>query len=434
MKRNNLGKILFVLFLIVGAVLIIFAWSTGKIPHAHQAGEWETTIAPTCKLEGTSVKKCRLCDEEISSTTIPALGHSTGKWNITVEPTCTSVGERTNNCTVCGETLSTEKVAMTDHISSGWETSIIANCTSDGLRIKTCKVCSQELVSEIIPKHPNTIHQNTVPATCINTGLSSGSYCPDCDTVFQEQTELPLVNHTWVTDAAVSATCVRDGLTQGLHCSVCLLVKVKQEVIPKVSHNFVEVSATSPTCTVTGNTTGTQCSMCKTYIVQPQTIPALGHEMDYSIGECTRCQYRLSDSEMCTITLREENPYSWESGAIRFEFEFNEEFKKAIISNPDSELMVTVSFYATHNEGWSLQDTYLTNLKTGGEKFIIIDGKSALNENKYIKFEKQFTISAKLLQQGKMYLVVDTPTIVVVSTYSVKNLTLKAVFADVVNN
>ncbi|MBO4982862.1 MAG: hypothetical protein J6D23_02280 [Clostridia bacterium] len=433
MKRNSLSKFLFVLFLIVIVAIIAFAIYEGKIPHKHLEGEWETTVAPTCTLEGTSVKKCRLCDEEMSNTAIPALGHTAGEWYITVAPTCTSVGERKASCTICSEVISTEEVAMANHISNGWEISIAASCTSDGLRKKTCINCMQELDSEVIPKHPNTVHQSKIPATCVSTGLSSGSYCPDCNTIFQKQTELPLVGHTWVTDAAVPATCMREGLTRGVHCSVCRLVQTKQEVIPKTEHNIVDVSASSPTCTTTGSTAGTQCSMCKTYMIEPQTVPALGHEFDYDIGGCSRCQYRLSASEISTVTIREENPYSWDSGNIMFSFEFNDEFQNAIIRNPDSELIVTISFYATHNEGWSLKDTYLTNLKTGGEKFTIIDGKAALDKNKYIKFEKQFTINTKLLQQGKMYLVVDTPLILVASTYSIKNLTLRAVFADAVN-
>ena len=178
---------------------------------------------------------------------------------------------------------------MTEHVSGEWKTVVAASCTSEGSRKKACAVCSKELATEIVPMHPNTVNQSEVPATCLNTGLTSGSYCPDCNTVFVEQTVIPIADHAWVIDAAITATCESEGLTQGSHCSVCNLIQLAQERIPKRDHSPIDVPAESATCTSSGKTAGVKCSMCKQFIVEQNIIPMLGHDIDYYTGECSRC-------------------------------------------------------------------------------------------------------------------------------------------------
>ena len=445
MKFNQLRRLLFTILVITAALVLKFTFSacdtddreSDVVPHEHEAGEWEITVEPTCTAEGARVQKCTICEAEMTTETIDATGHIAGSWTVTKEATCTVAGEQVQKCSSCGEVVATEELSMTEHVSGEWKTVVAASCTSEGSRKKACAVCSKELATEIVPMHPNTVNQSEIPATCLNTGLTSGSYCPDCNTVFVEQTVIPIADHAWVTDAAISATCEHEGLTQGRHCSVCNLVQLPQEVIPKTDHNIVDVPAIKPTCTTTGKTAGTQCSMCKTYMVQPQLISALGHDIDYSIGGCTTCGYTFSASEMYTETLYYEDPYSWDPNGVpypyshEFEFTFSDTFKKAVNNNPTREVIVTITFYAKNDAGWKLHDIYLSNLEEGGEKYIIADGEQKLDSDVYTKVQKQFTINASLLQNGKMYLFVTHGMVLIGHNYyHLKNITLTAAFAD----
>lgn len=80
-------------------------------------------------------------------------------------------------------------------------------------------------------------------------------------------------SHTEVIDAAVDATCSAPGLTEGKHCSVCDTVLVEQTEIPMVAHSWTDATCETPkTCSACGATEGS----------------ALGH----SYGEdnvCDRC-------------------------------------------------------------------------------------------------------------------------------------------------
>lgn len=59
----------------------------------------------------------------------------------------------------------------------------------------------------------------------------------------------PMIEHTIVVDPAVEATCIKTGLTEGSHCSVCGTVFNVQAVVPLVPHKY---SSTTWKCTVCG--------------------------------------------------------------------------------------------------------------------------------------------------------------------------------------
>ncbi len=95
------------------------------------------------------------------------------------------------------------------------------------------------------------------------------------------------LGHNVVTDARVEPTCTNDGLTEGSHCDRCHTVFVEQETIYALGHNVVTDARVEPTCTNDGLTEGSHCDRCHTVFVEQETIYALGH--DYEYGYCTRC-------------------------------------------------------------------------------------------------------------------------------------------------
>lgn len=130
-----------------------------------------------------------------------------------------------------------------------------------------------------------------------------------------------------------------------------------------------------------------------------------------------------------TQTQHEEDPLSWLTGSRWIEFSFDQALINAVQGNLDKKLSVKIEFYATHTDDWSFSKVYLTNQKTGGERFYIVDDGAQLDQTKYTKFEKEFVVENKLLKDGKMYLRIETTVLINGNRpYSVKNVKLSASF------
>lgn len=130
-----------------------------------------------------------------------------------------------------------------------------------------------------------------------------------------------------------------------------------------------------------------------------------------------------------TQVLREEDPYSWHSGELFFQFDLDNKLKNAVNANFEANMKVDVSFEATCEENnWDINDVYLTNLKTGGEKYYFFQTADVVSSN-YTKFEKSFTVKAKLVKDGVMYFHIEAPYTVWQNVdYSIKNITLSISF------
>ena len=127
----------------------------------------------------------------------------------------------------------------------------------------------------------------------------------------------------------------------------------------------------------------------------------------------------------------EEDPLSWHTQSVWIEFTFDQALCNAVQGNLDKKLSVTIEFYATHTDDWSFSKAYLTNQKTGGERFYIIEDGAQLDQTRYTKYEKEFVVENKLLQDGKMYLRIETTVLINGNKpYSVKNAKLSAKFFE----
>ena len=102
------------------------------------------------------------------------------------------------------------------------------------------KLMDEYLVAEGL--HPLTVQPEVKP-TCINGGLTLGSYCPICQKVVDVQEFIPnteINEHTLVTTKGKAPTCTKSGKTVSISCSECDKIILKEEAIPPTGHVLKE--------------------------------------------------------------------------------------------------------------------------------------------------------------------------------------------------
>ncbi len=129
-------------------------------------------------------------------------------------------------CTSCDAT--TEKEAH----SGG-----TATCTEKA----KCYFCGKEYGNDL--GHANAYDVTGKAATCKETGLTDGRYCPDCKTWLVEQEVIPVdsTNHVGYgteTRDYVAATCEANGYTGDTYCLGCGNKIGNGAVINKLAHDF----------------------------------------------------------------------------------------------------------------------------------------------------------------------------------------------------
>lgn len=152
-------------------------------------------------------------------------------------------------------------------------------CSLPGVLTYTCTVCGYQR-AEVIPAGGDShvvVTDPAVDATCTTHGVTEGSHCSVCKTVFVEQTIIPALEHAW-NDGVVTTepTCTLEGVktfTCGNDAS-----HTKTENIAPLEHTVVTDEAVAPTCTEAGFTAGSYCSVCQEVLTEQEEVPALGHD------------------------------------------------------------------------------------------------------------------------------------------------------------
>lgn len=206
----------------------------------------EEEVAPTCTEKGKVVKRCPLCEREV--TEYPdMLSHSWGE-EVTKDATCTEKGYTKKVCSVC----STEEIDYIDELPHQWvvKTTFDATCTEKGKFERVCAGCSTE----------ETVYSDVLP-------------------------------HSWSTDSVVNATCTNEGYTLE-KCSGCLATQ-RTNITKALGHSMRETSRTEPMVGVEGKIVK-KCDRCNHEEVEsidklePITIKFDGLELvfgQYSFAE-----------------------------------------------------------------------------------------------------------------------------------------------------
>lgn len=172
-------------------------------------------------------------------------------------------------------------------------------------------------------------------ADCVNTGLTDGTYCSVCNTVFLSQSPIPVINHTFDNDqdescnvcnyirvlscnhsetiklSAISPTCTNRGLTEGRKCALCQEILTAQTILAPSGHTVAPDSAIAPTCTTTGKTEGSHCTVCQVVLIPQQVVAKLEHSFDP--------EKPLSSCLVCGIQQSHVHNYSEKNTAIQYQ-------------------------------------------------------------------------------------------------------------------
>ncbi len=163
-----------------------------------------------------------------------------------------------------------------EHVYAAWTVEKQETCTENGIEVRVCE-CGEKERRDIPMKEHTPVTDEAIAATCTTDGKAEGSHCGVCETVLVAQNVVPATEHSVVTDEAVAPTCMTDGKTQGTHCGTCQAVIIPQVGIPATGHAPVNDDAIAPTCTTDGKTQGAHCGTCQAVIIPQVNIPALGH-------------------------------------------------------------------------------------------------------------------------------------------------------------
>ena len=305
----------------------------------------DEAVAPTCTETGLSEgKHCGRCQAVlIAQQTVDALGHAEVidyGYNATCENTGLTNGK---HCSRCGLVLESQQIIpIQSHNYGDWATIQPATCLNNGIQQRFCLDCGKSFSGIIPALGHNEVIDETVPATCTETGLTEGKHCSHCGEVLVAQQEISELGHNYefsqfvwdgytakavyvcsrddahileynaeVTSVVtVTPTCMAGGIRTYI-ATYSGYADTKQEVLSALGHNLQHHNAQAPTCAEIGWDAYDTCSRCDytTYVASA----ALGHnynsvvtqptclEQGYTTHTCTRCGDSYVDSYVSAL-------------------------------------------------------------------------------------------------------------------------------------
>jgi len=303
--------------------------------------DYEAVVTePTCTEKGYTTHTCANCKDVFVDTYTDPDGHEWDEVNrkIINEKTCTAYGVYSHTCTACKKTeLYTEDPLGHNYVPTVYN----PTCTEPGKTVYNCSQCDKSYDVEGAAANGHTIViDDAVDPTCTETGLTQGSHCDVCPTVFIPQTEVAAKGHSygaWTTTKPATCTeegqeerictvcdegkqtavinalghdptghegqkasCLEDGYKPYETCSRCDYSTY--EVIPATGHTVVTDAAVAPTCTETGLTEGSHCSVCGDVLTAQTVVDSLGHTTVTDAAVAPTCKTTgLTEGSHCSV-------------------------------------------------------------------------------------------------------------------------------------
>ena len=174
-------------------------------PHRHTPTDWIIVREATCTVSGIRSKKCsdESCGEQLAMEFIDKLDHTEGDWDISIAPTCKRRGEEVTRCTYCNTEINSRSVDMIPHEPSDWIKVSDPTCKEEGTDHKICLLCRDELetrstdkLTEHIPD--KAVEENVKDSDCKSEGsYDLVTYCASCgDELSREPRVIKIKPHT----------------------------------------------------------------------------------------------------------------------------------------------------------------------------------------------------------------------------------------------
>ncbi|MBQ3056868.1 MAG: MerR family transcriptional regulator [Clostridia bacterium] len=111
-----------------------------------------------------------------------------------------------------------ESVSECKHNYSDLAVEVQASCVAQGRVVRRCDIC-RAVTTEALDQLPHSVVIDSAEEpTCTETGLTAGSHCSACGTVFRKQAIIPKLEHVYAR-SLTEATCGKDGYTTLIcHC------------------------------------------------------------------------------------------------------------------------------------------------------------------------------------------------------------------------
>lgn len=270
---------------------------------------WSVKVPATCLTEGVKVAPCAVCGGEVTDV-VPTTTHTYAEWTVTKAATCIAEGLEETHCVVCTEKAyrKIDRLPHKEVITEAKAPTCIEAGNTRGIVCSTCGTVIEKLEYISAFGHDYiTDESNNKEADCVNDGYFYGE-CSRCGDIRDE------VILAWGHDEAIyapfsPATCVEDGKTTGTYCKVCNEIVREQVVIPAKGHDYEATWQTivSPTCQSTGISVRT-CKNC--YDAISTRLPIIDHNDKDDDGRCDTCGYNEGEAT-CTCKCHKKGLASW---------------------------------------------------------------------------------------------------------------------------
>ncbi len=271
MKKFKICSVALLLLIMVGCALLLLSCDTDPCADGHTEVV-DAAVSATCEASGlTEGKHCSVCNKTLAAQEkTEKAAHNYGNWNINITPSCTQQGSQYRSCKSCKVV---ETQVLEAHTYDNWTIVKAATCEQSGLRTAYCTECDTTKEEVILPT--GHVESNTwekiAESSCKEEGKDARK-CVTCSTVLQTRPR-PVANHDFGTETRIVPEECLANITTFSKCKNC--AEVRTTVTNELTqHAYGTPQIVAPGCTTIGTSTKV-CSKCNDTVTQ--ITPANGH-------------------------------------------------------------------------------------------------------------------------------------------------------------
>ena len=223
------------------------------------------------------------------------------------EATCTAPGLTDGKqCAVCGEVLVEQEIIFASGHDYAEEITLAPTCTDEGVKTFTCTVCGDAYTEAIAALGHTEEILPAVEATWTEEGLTEGTHCASCGTVFQAQERIPAIGPNVKPNHANCGNTCGTELRFANGCGYTWTENGKEYVCDGACYNHYTNYGYTEHCAMISHASSAywaERGYTKDQVVEmwqdctgPNVVPPTCTENGYSTGDCIYCRASISES------------------------------------------------------------------------------------------------------------------------------------------